>query len=110
MKLPNLERAVIAQDKLVEYILNTEHKRGGAKARLLAEFGYKREDWQTLERDIRIYHLGKEVDQVRRTAYGVRYEIRAPLQTPNGRSLFVRTIWQIDEGTDIPRLITLVPD
>ncbi|MGH7450629.1 MAG: DUF6883 domain-containing protein [bacterium] len=38
------------------------------------------------------------------------YEIRAPLQTPSGRTLIVRTIWQIDEGTDVPRLITLVPD
>jgi hypothetical protein len=35
MKLPNSERAVIAPEKLVDYLLNIEHKRGGAKARLL---------------------------------------------------------------------------
>jgi hypothetical protein len=31
------------------------------------------------------------------------------LQTPIGQPLAVRTIWQIDDGTDIPRLITLIP-
>ncbi|MGK7892764.1 MAG: hypothetical protein AB4372_03720 [Xenococcus sp. (in: cyanobacteria)] len=24
--------------------------------------------------------------------------------------MFVRTVWQIDKGTDFPRLITLIPD
>lgn len=57
MKLPNRENAVIAPDKLTDYLLNVEHKRGGAKARLLVQFG-----------------------------------------------------WQIDDGTDFPRLITLFPD
>lgn len=110
MKLPNRERAVISPEKISEYLLNIEHKRGGTKARLLARFGYDADNWQRLDADIRLYHLNAEVDVVRLTLYGVRYEIRAPLQTPSGRSLMVRTIWQIDEGTDFPRLITLVPD
>ena len=33
MKLPNPERAVIEPAKLIQYLLNTEHKRGGHKAR-----------------------------------------------------------------------------
>jgi hypothetical protein len=40
MKLPNLEHAVIAPDKLIQYLLNLEHKRGGHKARVLKDFGY----------------------------------------------------------------------
>ncbi len=32
------------------------------------------------------------------------------LSTPIGRQLLVRTVWQIDQGTDFPRLITLIPD
>lgn len=110
MKLPNSENAVIAREKIVDYLLNTEHKRGGAKARLLTQFGYRVKSWQQLESDIRLTHCNAEVDAVRQTMYGVRYEIRASLQTPSGHALVVRTIWQIDEGTDAPRLITLVPD
>ncbi len=110
MKLPNREQAVIAPGKLREYLLNTEHKRGGTKARLLSQFGYDTANWQRLDADIRLYHLETEVDVVRQTIYGARYEIRASLQTPGGRALMIRTIWQIDEGTVVPRLITLFPD
>lgn len=110
MKLPNREQAVIAQDKIVEYLLNLEHKRGGTQAHLLVQFGYAANSWQRLEQDIRSYHLNADIDVSRQTSYGMRYEIRAPLQTPSGRLLIVRTIWQIDQGSDLPRLITLVPD
>ena len=44
MRLPNRERAIIAPDKLTDYLLNVEHERGGAKARLLAEFGYNQDN------------------------------------------------------------------
>jgi hypothetical protein len=110
MRLPNRERAIIASDKLTDYLLNVEHKRGGPKARSLAQFGYNLNNWRQLETDIRQYHLEAEVDRVKETVYGIRYEIRAPLQTPSGRPLVIRTIWQIDEGTDYPRLLTLYPD
>ena len=110
MKLPNQESAVIAPDKLAQYLLNTEHKRGGHKARVLLDFGYDATLWQQLETDIRRFHLDADVEVVRQTSHGTRYDIRAPLHTPSGRILTVRTIWQIDEGTDFPRLITLFPD
>ena len=110
MKLPNSEQAVISSKKIVEYLLNTKHIRGSTKARLLVKFGYRADNWQQLESDIRHYHVNADVEIVKRGIYGVRYEIRGPLQTPSGRPLTVRTIWQIDHGTDYPRLITLFPD
>lgn len=110
MKLPNQEHAVIAPDKLVQYLLNTEHKRGGSKARVLAHFGYSAAHWPQLQSDIRRFHLNADVEVIRQTPYGMRYEIRASLQTPGGRALMIRTVWQVDEGTDFPRLITFFPD
>lgn len=109
MKLPNRERAVIARDKLTDYLLNAAHKRGGAKARLLERFGYSADQWWQLSDDIRA-QLETEVDVERATDYGLRYEIRITLQTPIGQPLRVCTVWQIDDGTDFPRLITLFPD
>jgi len=35
MQLPNRALVVITQEKLTDYLLNTGHKRGGTKARLL---------------------------------------------------------------------------
>jgi hypothetical protein len=59
MKLPSHERAVIAKEKLTDYLLNVAHKRGGAKARLLVQFGYTADNWGQLETDIRA-HLDEE--------------------------------------------------
>jgi hypothetical protein len=109
MQLSNRALAVITQEKLTDYLLNTEHKRGGTKARLLERFGYTVQDRRHLEADIRS-GLEREVDVVRTTEYGTRYEIRMTLQTPPGLPLTRRTIWQIGGGTDVPRLITLYPD
>lgn len=109
LQLPNRERAVIAQEKLTDYLLNVMHKRGGAKARLFEQFGYRADQWPRLADDIRA-QLATEVDLERATAYGVRYEMRMTLRTPVGRLLTVRTVWQIDDGTNFPRLITLFPD
>ncbi len=110
MKVPNNDRAIIEPSKLIEYLLNTEHKRGGTKAKLLIQFGYSLENWQQLEADIRRFHLVVDANVIKETAYGVRYEISTHLLTPINRQLFVKTVWQIDKGTDFPRLITLVPD
>jgi len=109
MKIPNSERAVIAREKLTDYLLNVDHKRGGTKARLLAQFGYTVDNWEQLAADLRA-NLAAEVDFVKTTLYGVRYEVRMVLQTPAARTLALRTVWQIDDGTDCARLITLYPD
>ncbi len=110
MKLPNADNAIIDAQKIAGYVLNAEHRRGGSKASLLLAFGYDPANWQRLADDLRQYHLSTEVERSRATAYGTRYEIRAALQTPSGRLLTLRSIWQIDSGATVPRLITLYPD
>lgn len=110
MKLPHADKAEIAPAKLKDYLLNPAHRRGGTKARLLHSFGYRAEVWQQLEADLRTQHLIAEVSTWRDTDYGRTFEIVAPLVTPHGRSLLIRSVWQIDTGTDHPRLITIVPE
>src|SRR5262249_40746814 len=39
-QLPNIDRAVVSDDKLTGYLLNHAHPRGAAKARFLASFGF----------------------------------------------------------------------
>jgi hypothetical protein len=110
MKIPNSDRAIIESSKITDYLLNTEHQRGGAKAKLLIQFGYALDNWEKLEEDIRRFHLAQDVDLIIETPYGIRYQISANLITPIERPLLVKTVWQIDINTDFPRLITLVPD
>ena len=53
MKIPNAEGAVIAPEKLRDYLLNPSHRRGGSKARLLVSLGYEGNEWERLESDLR---------------------------------------------------------
>jgi hypothetical protein len=110
MKIPNADSAIIDPQKIAGYVLNAEHRRGGSKASLLLAFGYDPVNWQRLADDLRRDHLSDDVDLTRETTYGMRYEIRAAIQTPSGRQVFLRSIWQIDLGATAPRLITLYPD
>jgi hypothetical protein len=110
MKLPNASSAIIAREKLRDYLLNLGHKRGGSKARLLLSMGYLADDWERLEADLRSQHLSADVDATASSSYGQRLEIVADLTGPNGRILPFRSIWQIDIGTDVPRLITMYPE
>jgi hypothetical protein len=110
MKLPNAEMAVIEQAKLVDYVLNVEHVYGGAKARLLQSLGYTVDEWPQLESDIRAQFLPCDVAFTKDTPWGMRYEIVAPLAGPVGKAVVFRSIWQIDRGTDAPRLITMYPE
>src|SRR5947209_7042908 len=78
VKIPNADKAEIAEDKLCNYLLNPTHRRGASKAKLLISMGYSVADWQRLEADIRAQHLTAEVDRETDTDYGKRFEILAP--------------------------------
>ncbi len=110
MKIPNADKAEIAPAKLRDYLLNPVHRRGGTKAKLLLSLGYRGDEWQRLEADLRRRHLAADVADWRDTDYGRRFEIAAPLVTPGGRSVLFRSVWQIDTGMDHPRLITIYPE
>jgi hypothetical protein len=110
MKLPNAEFAIIEQEKITNYLLDVEHKRGGSKARLLHSLGYNLENWQQLELDIRRTHLTGEVIESRETLWGNRFDIVAPLTGPSGDTVMLRSVWQIDLGLEYPRLITMYPE
>ena len=110
MKIPNAEKAVIAPEKLRDYLLNTAHRKGGTKARLLLALGYSADDWMRLELDLREQHLSAEVGGESTNDYGQCYEIVAPLVSPSGKAIPFRSVWQIDTGMDFPRLITMYPE
>jgi hypothetical protein len=110
MKLPNAENAILADEKFVSYLLDLDHRRGGSKAKLLYSLGYHIQSWQVLAEDLRREHLSADVVEVRDTLWGKRYEIVAPLTGPGDDTVLFRSIWQIDLGTDRPRLITMYPE
>ena len=110
MKVPNANNAIIAPEKLRDYLLNPDHRRGRSKAKKLLSMGYQTDQWQRLEADLRQQHLTADVDTSETNDYGTSYRIVAELTGPNGdRGLFC-SIWQIDLGAKQPRLITMYPE
>jgi hypothetical protein len=110
MRIPNADNAIIEPTKIANYLLDVDHPDGGSKARLLESLGYFSANWQRLEADLRSMHLTEDYIATRDTVWGVRYEIVAPITGPSGDTVMFHSVWQIDLGTDVPRLITMYPE
>jgi hypothetical protein len=95
MKLPNAVNAIIEENKIVEYLLNVNHRRGGSKARFLNSLGYNSQDWPRLDNDLRQQHLTADVVEHRETGWGQRYDIVAPLTCPMGDTVMFHSIGKL---------------
>lgn len=108
MLLPNADQAIIPAGKLLDYLLDESHKDNKGKARVLAALGYTRRNWELLAHDLREQHLTKDAMSGRVTRGGQTYLIVARLQGPTG-SANMKSVWQIDFGSDVPRLLSVYP-
>ena len=109
MKLPNASRATGDAAKLRDYLLSPAHPVGRFKAPFFAALGYSRHQWSQLEADLRAQHLSQEAQPATTSSYGQKYEIRAILTGPAGRSAEVVSVWIILAREDLPRLVTAYP-
>jgi hypothetical protein len=107
MKLPNLESAQVEETKITAYLLSEENSSG--KAAFYIAFGFAVGEWQRL-RDALIQHAAShEVKDLFETRHGVKYIIEGDMPTPDNRAPQVRSVWIVDTGKDIPRLVTAYP-
>ena len=72
--------------------------------------GYEQKHWKILETDLREQHLFQEATPGKKSIYGEKYEIFAPLVGPNGEERWLRSIWMIRLGESVARFITLIPE
>ena len=109
MKLPNANKVVIDREKITDYLLNPAHRFGASKARFFMLFGFRVEEWEQLAQALHEHGQANDVAKTRETGFGPRYEVEGRLDCPNGRRPRVRSVWQLDEGTVAPRLLTAYP-
>ena len=109
MKLPNLDRLIIEQEKVADYLLNPTHRYGASKARFFNEFGFQRENWELLAEALREHAQTSEIVRTTETGFGPRFLVEGEIRAPDGRRTRIRTIWQFDRGKIAPRLITAYP-
>ncbi len=97
----------IAERKLTHYLLVKLDK--DDKLNYLSLAGYTPSGWQQLERDLITLAQTSEAIMERVSGYGVSYSVTGQLTGPNGRSLWVKTIWMRDDDEEITKFITLYP-
>lgn len=109
MKLPRPESAVVDIEKVRDYLLSSTHPIGQLKAIFFLGLGYRQTDWVRLHRDLLDLAQLDTATPGRFTRYGNKYEVRANLVGPSGRSAIVLTVWIVRHGEDFPRFITAFP-
>ncbi len=109
MKLPNHDLAQVPRKKITEYLLNPEHRDGQHKVAFFLHFGFSAEQWEVLASALVRHAAEHEVTSTRSTPFGTSYAVEGVLRTPEGRESLVRSVWFIQEGTDVPRLTSAYP-
>jgi hypothetical protein len=107
--LPNSSKAVIAPEKLRDYLLSPIHPIGRYKALFFRTLGYEQSNWRQLEGQLRSL-LARPAEPLESTEYGTKYAITAPLTGLNGRMAEIVSIWIILAGEDMPRFVTAYPE
>jgi len=104
VKLANGARAVVDLDKLRNYCLNPEHRRGCHKARVFAaSLGLTIDHAAELRAALLAAARDDDATPGERDEYGARYVIDFMASGPAGQAM-VRSSWIVRRGEDFPRL------
>ena len=109
MRLPNAALAVVEREKIQDYLLNPAHPDNGGKAQFFENLGFRRTQWQILATAFRTLALETHVVQSIKSLHGEKYVIVGIIEAPSGTSRKVKTIWIVDRGEDVARLVTAYP-
>lgn len=109
VKLPGVDRAVVTEDKIREYLLSDAHPVGRFKATFFAGMGYSATGWEVLAADLRGHALEHKVSATDVNEYGQKYEIRGTIAGPVGKTAVVVAVWIVLHGEDFPRFVTAFP-
>ena len=109
MKLPNAQALLVEREKIVDYLLNPSHPDNGGKAAFLERLGFHRSEWKTLAAALRALAGKADTVQSSKSPHGRKYVIVGQIESPGGKSALVQTIWIVDAGRDVARLVTAYP-
>jgi hypothetical protein len=109
MKLPNSGSAMVEREKIADYLLNPAHPDNGGKAAFFLSLGFNEDDGQELALAFRRLAGRAEITKSVESSHGCKYVVEGRIETPGGKSPTVRTVWIVDRGADVPRLVSAYP-
>jgi hypothetical protein len=109
MPIPDAQRAIVAVEKVRDYLLNFEHPDGGSKAAWFHSLGYTRDKWQLLAADLLAIAWDCDGFDTEMTPFGLKFRASGLVGRSARRRGRVLTVW-IVEDDDPPRLVTTYPN
>lgn len=109
--MSNAAQAATPEDKFVNYLLDPDHKEGQHKAHVIKSvLGYDRTNWSEFSDKIFREVQKSPVSTITTTKHGTKYKVPVIVYGKKGRFLRLNTVWQIDDGSNVPRLVTATFD
>ena len=104
----------------MDYLLAVTSSGSRRKAAFFLSFGFSIDCWQEFAEALKLHGRTHEVANTVETphgpwsmvhgpwsmVHGPRYHVDGTIESPDGRNPRVRTVWQVDAGSDYPRFIT----
>ena len=109
MLLPNADRSVVEPAKVRDYLLSTSHPVGRFKATFFRSIGYDADGWEVLRDDLLAIARSAQAAAAESSPFGQKFEVRATLTSPLGRTADVVTVWIVRASEDFPRFVTAFP-
>lgn len=110
-QLPNCQEANVPLKKLAAYLLASDHPQNKGKAKFYSQIGYSTINLEQLAKELLSLACSGELQQSSpHPPHGNQYVVVGEIAAPNGRSYKIKSVWIIETGTTIPRLVTAYPD
>ena len=98
-----------SRQKVAGYLLSIHHESGAGKAEFFIRFGFNPLQWEALAVALRAHVVNNQIASTLKTNCGTAYVVEGKLESPDGRNPWVRSVWFVDTGSQIPRLVTAYP-
>jgi hypothetical protein len=93
MELPNEAKAYISTSKIIDYLLSETHAVGKSKSKFFRSFGFDETNIIQFGQGLIKIAQTEEVTATTENLYGTKYIIDGELETPNGVTIYLRTVW-----------------
>ena len=109
ISMPNHQKAITPKEKFLDYSLDYDNPNSRGKAEAYEKtLGYNKDNADGLIKQIEDAIREEIISPIETTKseFGTKYKYRIPIKGVNGQIKNVIAVYQIDEGTEIPRMIT----